>query len=341
MQLTNASRPPLIRMNSPTDHHVRPDKRNVVPNPEMLVSNKTFADEQLALYRTKRQGAYTICGNSGNTVSFLPLPVATANFRSIIGTAMSQFVKAFYPADVDPSITAGYERQRQLLFDLYATTDTAVLETGFNGGTTFPLTLLKPFSRGTVLINTTDPLQPPRIDWGAFTNPVDVETMVAAVRKQRDLVATAAMREIDPVEVAPGANLTSDEQLRAALRQQAVPTYSHLSSTCSMMKREYGGVVGPGLKVYGVERLSVVDASIMPLIPSTHLSATVYAVAEKVISSVYFFFFLQYCRELNTPSRIQLTRSHTRRPISSKLGIAFSPTIFLGGPFCVFSVIML
>lgn len=249
----------------------------------MLLTNKTFAAEQLALYRTKRQGAYTICGNSGNTVAFLPLPVVTAKFRSIINMAESQLVKAFYPTHVHPSIAAGYELQRELILDSYATTDTAVLENGFNGGTSFPVTLLKPLSRGTILINTTDPLKPPRIDWGAFTNPVDVEIMIAAVRKQRELVATPALMEIGPVELAPGANLTSDEQLRVALRQQVVPTYSHLCSTCSMMKREYGGVVGPNLKVYEVDRVSVVDASIIPLIPSTHMSSTVYAVAEKVI----------------------------------------------------------
>lgn len=272
---------PLITIKGPADY-VQLDKHNLVPNPGMLLTNKTFADEQLALYRTKREGAYTICGNSGNTVSFLPLPVATSGFRSIINMAKSQIVKAFYPTDVHPSIIAGYELQRQLILDLYATTDTAVLENAFNGGASFPLTLLKPLSRGTVLINTTDPLQPPRIDWGAFTNPVDVEIMTAAVRKQRELLATEAFMEIGPVELAPGANLTSDEQLRAALRQQVVPTYSHLCSTCSMMKREYGGVVGPNLKVYDLDRLSVVDASIIPLIPSTHMSATVYAVAEKV-----------------------------------------------------------
>lgn len=65
------------------------------------------------------------------------------------------------------------------------------------------------------------------------------------------------------------------------------PTYSHLCSTCSMMKREYGGVVAPDLLVYGVRGLSVVDASIMPLIPATHTSATVYAVAEKVCFSFF------------------------------------------------------
>lgn len=54
-----------------------------------------------------------------------------------------------------------------------------------------------------------------------------------------------------------------------------------------MMKREYGGVVDSQLRVYGVKRLRVVDASIMPMIPGTHTSSTVYAVAEKV-SSIFF-----------------------------------------------------
>lgn len=48
-----------------------------------------------------------------------------------------------------------------------------------------------------------------------------------------------------------------------------------------MMPRELGGCVGSDLLVYGTRGLSVVDASVMPLIPGAHLQATVYAVAEK------------------------------------------------------------
>ena len=157
-----------------------------------------------------------------------------------------------------------------------------MVETGFNSASEIPLTLSKPLSRGTISISNRDPLNPPLVDWGALTNSADVEVMVAALKKQRELMATQAMQELGPIELSPGPNVTTDADIRAALRQQVQPTYSHLCSTCSMMKRELGGVVGPDLLVYGAEALSVVDASIMPLIPSTHTSATVYAVAEKV-----------------------------------------------------------
>ena len=54
-----------------------------------------------------------------------------------------------------------------------------------------------------------------------------------------------------------------------------------------MMPEKLGGVVGSDLRVYGVRGLSVVDASIMPLIPAAHMSATVYAVAEKVSAASF------------------------------------------------------
>ena len=59
------------------------------------------------------------------------------------------------------------------------------------------------------------------------------------------------------------------------------PSFSHAAGTCAMMPRNLGGCVSDELLVYDIARLSVVDASIIPLIPATHLQATMYAVAEK------------------------------------------------------------
>lgn len=257
------------------------------PNLGMLSSNQTYAAEQLALYWAERQGPYTIVNQGGNTVTFLPLPQITSDYQSIIDLANSRSVSSRYPGGYDSSVLAGYEAQRLTILRLYTSTLTSVQETGWNGGAVMPITLVKPLSRGSIMINSTDVLMPPVIDFGALTDPTDLEVLIAALRVNRAFIASSAMQELDPVELSPGANLTTDQELREALRGLIQPTYSHPCCTCAMMPREQGGVVGPDLTVYGVKSLSIVDASIMPLIPAAHTMATVYAVAEKVSCSTH------------------------------------------------------
>ena len=131
-----------------------------------------------------------------------------------------------------------------------------------------------------------DPANPidgdPLVNYNTFTHPLDVDVMVQFMRFTRRWYNTTAMRTLAPVERSPGLEKQSDEELEAHLRGSAENTIGHQSGTTAMMPRELGGVVGSDLRVYGVEGLSVVDASVMPLIPSTNLCATVYAVAEKV-----------------------------------------------------------
>jgi choline dehydrogenase-like flavoprotein len=257
-----------------------------IPNVDMLSTNQTYAADELALYWAKRQGPYTIVNQGGNTVAFLPLPDITLEYQSIIDLANSEAATSVYSTN-DASVLAGYEKQRSMILDLYASTLSPVQETGWNGGDVMPVTLIKPLSRGSVVINSTDVLTQPLVDWGALTDPVDLETLIVALRINRALIASAPMQELTPLELSPGANVTSDEELRTALRELIKQTYSHPCCTCPMMPRELGGVVGPDLLVYGIANLSVVDASIMPMIPGTHLSATVYAVAEKVSLCIY------------------------------------------------------
>lgn len=59
-----------------------------------------------------------------------------------------------------------------------------------------------------------------------------------------------------------------------------------MQGTCSMAPKSAGGVVDDRLRVYGVEGLRVVDASIMPLMPSSHIVAVVYAIAEKAAAMI-------------------------------------------------------
>jgi GMC oxidoreductase len=237
---------------------------------------------------TNTLGPLTITYRSGSIVAFLPLQKVSDNFQQMIEFAAAVDLKPLLPKDADDSILFGYGAQRDLILNLYASENTTVQEVAFGGGDTVPIAMLKPLSRGSILINTTDPFAPPVIDYGTFSHPTDLDVAVQALKKTRAWMASEAMQEVGAVEVYPGADVQGDTAIEASIRTFASSTWAHPVATLSMMKKEYGGVVNPQLQVYGVRGLRVIDASIMPLIPATHTSSVVYAVAEKVSRQSFF-----------------------------------------------------
>lgn len=140
----------------------------------------------------------------------------------------------------------------------------------------------KPLSRGTIHINASNPTGAPIIDFRVFSNSLDIELAVEFIKFTRNWVKAPTLAKLGPVETGPGPNVTDAAALETWVHATSGPTSFHVCGTAAMMPRKLGGVVDSNLRVYGVKGLSVVDASIFPLVPSTHLSATVYAVAEKV-----------------------------------------------------------
>jgi choline dehydrogenase len=147
----------------------------------------------------------------------------------------------------------------------------------------FTAAILAPTSRGSVTVLSNSISDPPQIDPQYYTTPEDIAIALYSFKQLRKVLANYAQSNftVGPNygEVAPGANVGSDEDILNYIRETAIPVW-HASGTCSMLPKEKGGVVDSRLSVYGVKNLRVVDASVFPVIPDAHLVAGVYMVAE-------------------------------------------------------------
>ncbi|KAI1845043.1 hypothetical protein JX265_008372 [Neoarthrinium moseri] len=242
-----------------------------------LTSNATFAAESLELFKSQQAGPYT--DPTAAFLVFLPLNNFTTEAATIHEQAVSQDPAAFLPSDTPAESLKGYQAQHDLLNAKIITPESAVLEYIWADGAVV-VGLEHPYSRGSVKAASASTFDAPIADAGFLTNPLDLAILVEGVKYMRTLMKTNALATFQPFEVLPGANVTSDEDLGNFIRQSA-STLFHPAGSCMLGAREEGGVVDSELKVYGINGLRVVDASMMPLLPASHTMTTVYAVAEK------------------------------------------------------------
>ncbi len=139
--------------------------------------------------------------------------------------------------------------------------------------------ILHPSSRGRVTLRAADPLAHPRISYNALSSPGDLPKLREGVRRARDVARQKPMDPYRGVETAPGPEITSDADIDAWIRK-ATMTVHHPAGTCAMGSGP-GSVLDPELRVRGVDRLRVVDASAMPDMISAHTNACVLMMAEK------------------------------------------------------------
>jgi choline dehydrogenase len=150
--------------------------------------------------------------------------------------------------------------------------------------------LLTPLSRGNVSISSARMTDPPIISPNWLTNPTDQEVAIATLKRGREFFNTSA---IAPIligdELLPGQDLpvdSTDEEILAYLQKNLGFNW-HASCTCKMGRGDDEmAVVDSKARVFGVNRLRVVDASAFPLLPPGHPQATVYALAEKIAADI-------------------------------------------------------
>src|ERR1700722_7761060 len=124
----------------------------------------------------------------------------------------------------------------------------------------------RPDGCGGLRIPSPDPAKPPAIQPNYLATQRDKDTMVEGLKVSRRIFGTPAMRTYVTEEYLPGPQATSDEDLLNHVRAAAGTTF-HQTSTC-MMGPGPMAVVDASLRVTGIERLRVIDASIMPTVVS-------------------------------------------------------------------------
>ncbi len=143
----------------------------------------------------------------------------------------------------------------------------------------------RPTSRGTVLAKSADPLDPPRIAPNALATPEDIEAVLAGVKLLRRLARQPALSEVIEAELAPGAGVIADDELIEDFRRRGGTVY-HPAGTCRMAPTRESGAVDLNLRVFGVEGLRVVDASVFPTIVSGNINAPVMMTAAKAAAAI-------------------------------------------------------
>lgn len=144
--------------------------------------------------------------------------------------------------------------------------------------------LLHPASRGWVKLRSADPAAPPRIFFNIYDERSDLDCMIEALERVREIFATAPLAGQVAAELKPGPEVRSRADIEAWLRNNTIVN-QHPLGTCKMGVDD-AAVVDGELRVRGLEGLRVVDGSVMPDEPGGNPNIAVIMIAEKAADTI-------------------------------------------------------
>ena len=251
---------------------------------DILRYNASYAAAELALWR---EGEVSLYDYTGSGYSYL-------NWHQVIGDAASK-LSAIAKSVVGILDNVVDQTKLRYLETLAAPQVEVIFSDGYTGlkgypGASSPLhgkgfftligVVMHPLSRGTVHISSANIDVKPSIDPHYLTNEYDVQAAIEVAKYCRKIASTSPLSSAWVSEYEPGLNVQTDEDWRRYVLNTTLSIY-HPVGTCAMLPKRDGGVVSPELKVYGTTNLRVVDASIMPVLPSAHIQTAVYGIAER------------------------------------------------------------
>ena len=136
-----------------------------------------------------------------------------------------------------------------------------------------------PKSRGSITLSSSNPYEYPKILFNYLEDEDDLKQTRECIQVARKILSQPSLIEHAGKEIGPGTDKQSEDELNEYIRSKAETAY-HPCGTCKMGVDKMA-VVDEKLKVKGIENLRVVDASVMPEIPSANLNAPTLMIAEK------------------------------------------------------------
>lgn len=226
-----------------------------------VARNATLADELLQEWNTTGTGVFVDDGT--NQIAWTRLANETEVFKNV----------------TDPSAGPASPHIELIPADGYASFVAPLPETG--NYLTILTNVVSPASRGSVTLASDDPFDDPLIDPGFYTNPLDLYSMVEAIKQARRFLSASAWDGYVVSETSYLSAAQTDEQI-AEYARNFTSTVFHPIGTARMAANDSNeGVVTPSLLVKGTDGLRIVDASVLPYIPAAHPQACIYAVAER------------------------------------------------------------
>jgi choline dehydrogenase len=213
-----------------------------------------------------------------NMVGRVKLGLEWLLFKSGLGATNFFEVGAFFKSSED---VAYFNMQHEFLPFL---ADFQSGKVTISDGFQYFVSQMRPYSRGKISLKSADPTAKPAIRFNYLTDERDINEMVAGIRKTLEMVEQPAWAPYrGPAVDTPGIK-TADSDIAGWLRMVA-NTEHHPTSTCRMGSDDLAVTDGAGL-VHGIERLRIVDGSILPRVPSANINGPIIMVAEKIAASI-------------------------------------------------------